>query len=124
MPKAKTDPQVVFNQLKPILEKYADGMTVVTDSDDSYYLDTTHIQKNKKPLYFGSTKIRKSYVSFYLMPVYLNPELLDGISDELRKRIQGKSCFNFKDVDETLFTELADLAEAGYQSYAEQGFVS
>ncbi|MEM8862161.1 MAG: hypothetical protein AAGD96_27900, partial [Chloroflexota bacterium] len=119
MPKTKTDPKVVFDQLKPILEKYADGMTVVTDSDDSYYLDTTHIQKNKKPLYFGSTKIRKSYVSFYLMPIYLKPELLDGISDDLKKRMQGKSCFNFKEVDTELFSELEALAEASYQSYAE-----
>ena len=68
MAKEKTDPKLVFEQLKPILEKYADNMTIVTDSDDNYYLDTTYIQKNKKPLYFGSTKIRKSYVSFYLMP--------------------------------------------------------
>ena len=124
MPKAKTDPKIVFDQLKPILERYADGMTVVTDSDDNYYLDTTHIQKNKKPLYFGSTKIRKSYVSFYLMPVYQNPELLDGISDELKKRMQGKSCFNFKEVNPELFSELEALTEAGYQSYSEQGFVS
>jgi hypothetical protein len=27
--------------------------------------------------------------------VYLEPSLLDEISDALRKRMQGKSCFNF-----------------------------
>jgi hypothetical protein len=37
---------------------------------------------------------------------------LEGISEELRRRMQGKSCFNFTAVDETLFEELADLTRA------------
>ncbi|MFK7801451.1 MAG: hypothetical protein AB8G95_07470 [Anaerolineae bacterium] len=123
MAKEKVDPKVVFDHLKPMLAKYADKLAVVTDSDDNYYLDTNHIQKNKKPLYFGSAKLRAKYVSFYLMPVYLQPELVANISDGLKKRMQGKSCFNFKTIDQELFQELEGLVDAGYQSYAEQGFV-
>ena len=37
------------------------------------------------------------------------PELLKGISPELKKHMQGKSCFNFKKVEPDLFKELADL---------------
>ncbi len=37
--------------------------------------------------------------------------------------MQGKSCFNFSDVDEPLFKELAALTQAGYASYEEQGFI-
>jgi hypothetical protein len=43
-----------------------------------------------------------AYVSFYLMPVYMYPDLVDGISLELTKRKQGKSCFNFETVDDHL----------------------
>jgi hypothetical protein len=41
----------------------------------------------------------------------------------LKKRMQGKSCFNFTLVEDTLFQELAALTAAGYESYHEQGFV-
>jgi hypothetical protein len=39
-------------------------------------------------------QIKKNYVIYHLMPVYLNPGLLEGMSPGLRKRMQGKSCFN------------------------------
>ena len=45
--------------------------------------------------WFAGTRLGKRYVSYYLMPVYVEPSLLDGISPELRRRMQGKSCFNF-----------------------------
>ena len=41
------------------------------------------------------------------MPVYMYPDLFDDISDVLRKRMQGKSCFNFNSSDKKLFDELA-----------------
>ncbi len=48
------------------------------------------------------------------MPVYVNPALLEAISPELRKRMQGKSCFNFKTIDMQLFEELAALTYVAY----------
>ena len=68
-------------------------------------------------LFFGAVKIGKRYVSFHLMPVYVHPELLDGISPELRQRMQGKSCFNFTRPDDALFAELGSLTGAGYNAY-------
>lgn len=57
------------------------------------------------------------------MPVYLNPELLEGLSVNLKTRMQGKSCFNFKELDKPLLLELAALAKASYASYEAQGYV-
>jgi len=54
-------------------------------------------------------KVGKGYVSFHHMAVYGCPALLKGISKELKARMQGKSCFNFKTVDEALFAELEGL---------------
>ena len=87
-------------------------MLVVKDEADFYHLDVRHPGRRKKPSFVAAVKIHNGYVSFYLMPVYVHPELLEGISDELRKRMQGKSCFNFTTVDEVLFEELADLTRA------------
>jgi hypothetical protein len=53
-------------------------------------------------------------VSIYLMPVYVDPGLLDDVSPALRKRMQGKSCFNFNKVDEPLIGELEALVRTGY----------
>jgi len=51
------------------------------------------------------------------MPVYMFPELLAGISKELKQRMQGKSCFNFKAEDPVLFRELAGLTERGFDRF-------
>lgn len=86
-------------------------------------MDTWHVQKNKKLLYFGSVQIKKHCVSYHLMPVYVEPALLKGMSNALAKRMQGKSCFNFAETDDTLFKELEALTRAGLVNYREQGFV-
>jgi len=51
------------------------------------------------------------------MSAYVNPKLLNGISPELKKRMQGKSCLNFKKVDESLLKELSILTKAGFEYY-------
>ena len=79
--------------------------------------------KNKKPLCFGAVRLGKNYVSFYLMSAYARPELLKGMSPELKKRMQGKSCFNFKEVDEKLFKEMARLTKAGAAKFNSEKFI-
>ncbi len=58
------------------------------------------------------------------MPVHLQPELAAALSPGLRRRMQGKSCLNFAEVDDALLQELSALTKAGFASYAEQGFVA
>jgi hypothetical protein len=57
----------------------------------------------------AGTRLGKRYVSYYLMGVYAAPELMAGMSPELKRRMQGKSCFNFTKIDKALFSELAAL---------------
>jgi len=118
-----TDFAPVFADLRGIMLPYTKRLVCTVDSKDELYLDTRHIQGNKKPLWFGAVQIKKRYVSYHLMPVYVNPRLLEGISPELKKRMQGKSCFNFSTSDASLFRELAALTEAGFKDYRKQGFV-
>ena len=111
---------IVFEQLKNILKPYAPDLTVKADTPDSYYLDGPYSEKWKKELFFGSAQIKKNYVSFYLMPVYMYPELLGDVSPELKKHMQGKSCFNFKKVEPDLFYELAELTRKGAEKFKKE----
>jgi hypothetical protein len=118
-----SDLNAVFAELRKVMAPYAAKLAPTRDDEQELYVDTRHIQKNKKPLFFGAVQVKTAYVSFHLMPVYMRPELLASVSQELRARMQGKSCFNFSAPEPLLFRELAALAEAGYASYREQGFV-
>lgn len=120
---AMHDLQAVFAELKALLAPYAAQMDIQKDDATEFYLDTRHLQKNKKPLFFAAVQRRKSFVAFHLMPVYVQPELLLAISPGLKRRMQGKSCFNFKEADAALLRELAALVEAGFSGYRQQGFV-
>ncbi|MEO7971322.1 MAG: hypothetical protein ABI698_08485 [bacterium] len=116
---AKDDFETIFEKLRAILRPYEKKMVVVHDTDSYYYLDTPHLMKNKRRLCFAAVRAGKAYVSFYLMPVYASPELLKDLSPELKRRMQGKSCFNFKAVDDKLFKELAKLTKSGFQKFSD-----
>jgi hypothetical protein len=116
---AKDEFPAVFEELKNILKPHAKKLTVKADTTDTYYLDGPYSEKWKKELFFASVQIKKNYVSFYLMPVYMYPELLKDISPGLKKHMQGKSCFNFKKVEPDLFKELETLTSKGAEKFPE-----
>jgi len=105
----QTDFPLVFEQLRSILKPYAKNLTITADTSNGYSLDGPYSEKYQKMLFFGAAQIKKNYVSFYLMPVYIFPDLLKDMSPELKKHMQGKSCFNFKKVEPELFKELKQL---------------
>ena len=111
---------IIFEQLKAILKPYAEKLTLTIDTADTYYIDGPYSEKWKKQLFFGSAQIKKNYVSFYLMPVYMYPDLLNDISPELKKRMQGKSCFNFKKVEPDLFRELTELTRKSVERFQKE----
>ena len=57
-------------------------------------------------------------------PSTSNPAKPDDLSPELRKRMQGKTCFNFTRVDDDLFDEIDALTDRGRDLYAERGLLA
>ena len=106
----------VLERLRALLDPYRDRMHLASDGPDGMTLDLPGYQHTPWGFAAG-VRLGKRYVSYYLMGVYGAPELLAGMSPELRRRMQGKSCFNFTRIDEPLFAELAALTE---QSIARQ----
>lgn len=119
----KEDGEQVFLELKAILAMFAPRLAVQTDDATTYYLNSTKLDKKKKPVFFGAVSRKKNVVHFYLMPVYSFPDLLEGVSPTLQARMQGKSCFNFREKDPALFKELTELTKAGFERYQQEGLV-
>jgi hypothetical protein len=92
--------------------------------ETSYLLLGAATEKYPDGLAFGGVSIGKRYVSYHLMCAYMTPGLLEAMSPQLRKRMQGKSCFNFTKVDDGLFDELSVITAKGRELYAAQGWLA
>ena len=125
MPAAFED---VFSQLKGVFRESAGRLSLKTDTPTEYTLVTKKPspfrQHKGHPMFFGSVKLGKAYVSFHLMPLYMNPTLTKSIDPQLKKRMQGKSCFNFKIRPEPdQLAELKRLTEAGLRQWSENEWI-
>jgi len=119
----KKDFTVVFNTLREILSPYARELKAATDKPSYYCLESKTPTFRNRPMYFAGVRMGKNYVSYYLMSVYASPEFIQRMSPELKKRMQGKACFNFAEVDEKLFSELAQLTQAGFEKFKSMKFL-
>jgi hypothetical protein len=98
----------VHERLKAILAPYRDRLRVASEGPGGMTLELPEYAGQPWGFVAG-TRLGKRYVSYYLMGVYGDERLAAEISPELRRRMQGKSCFNFTKVDEPLFRELEAL---------------
>jgi hypothetical protein len=119
---AKPDFSAIFTALRQVLEPFDSELAVQTDKPDNFHLEIPSILHRGKPLYFAGVRKGKNYVSFYLMSVYYTPELSNSMSAALKKRMQGKACFNFTAVDPECLAELRRLAAAGLKKFKSPEF--
>lgn len=107
---AGTDFAATFAVLRELMLSAAGDQQRITDEPGNLVLHTRQIDpKTGKPVWFGAVTVRKSYVAYHVFPLYTDPGLAEGLSPELKRRQQGKSCFNFTAITPALETELADL---------------
>jgi hypothetical protein len=106
----------VHERLKQILDPYRADFHVTRDDPDGIYMEIPGMEGTPTGFVAG-TRVGKRYVSLYLMPVYAEPRLMDTASPALLRRKQGKSCFNFTSVDESLMTELEGIVAVGMPRY-------
>ena len=106
----------VIAHMRRILDPLRSRLVATKDGPDGLTLEIPGFEGQPWG-YVAGIRRGKQYVSYYLMPLYALPELADSISPELRRRKQGKSCFNFSSVDEPLFEELARITMAGFEPY-------
>ena len=114
--------EAVEARLERVLAPYRSKLTA-SDMSGIELLLGTPTPKYPEGQQFAGIRFGKRYVSYYLTPVYLWPDLLESLSPELRRRMQGKSCFNFTSVDESLMDELESLTAASFDRFRAEGFV-
>jgi len=107
-----------FAALRAILEPHAKRLTVTVDEPGHFELASpTMTDRAGRPLFFAAVKINKNYVSYHFLPVYANTALRNSLSPALRKRMQGKSCFNFTTVEPGQIKELAAVTKKGIAGF-------
>jgi hypothetical protein len=109
--------QSLFRSLRSVIAKHAHSLIVVKDTESHFYLNTAHVMPNGRPLFFGAVRVCRGYVAFHLMPLYVFPDLLKRVPQRLLDRMHGKSCFNFKKVDQSILSGLSSLTRLGINRY-------
>ena len=114
-----------FLALRTILAGQAGNLVVKADTPEVYTLLTKarspFPQHKGQPMWFGEIRLGKAYSSIHLMPLYMNEKLTATISPALKKRMQGKTCFNFKDTPEpAMLQELEQLTAASVACWREK----
>jgi hypothetical protein len=113
---ARADFDAVDRRLRAILAPLRSRLVATNDRPSGLTLEIPGLE-GKPYGYVAGIRRGKRYVSYYLMSVYAFPDLVESMSPALRARMQGKSCFNFTTVDESLFAELAEVTRAGFERY-------
>lgn len=112
----------LFERIRAMFRRHEAKAVVLHDEPGRYYLGTHEVRaRDGYRTWLGGVEAKKNYVSAHLIPVYAFPELIDGASEPLRKRMQGKSCFNFKKMDEALLSELEGLVDRGVARFEAEG---
>ena len=107
----------IFSALRAVLKRHTGKLVVSENSPDRYCVEGGLHPKHNKPMPIAWVEIGKNYVSFHHMGVYARPDLLKGVSEKLKARMQGKSCFNFTTLDEALFAELEQLTVRAFDAF-------
>ena len=120
MPQANVAFPEVFDALKKLFAKQAPKLFAKSDTSEYYYLESKTPTYRNRPMYFGGVRRGKAYVSFYLMSIDGSPQQMKSLSPALKKRMQGKACFNFTKLEPELFAELQKLVDGGYKEFVKR----
>jgi hypothetical protein len=124
---ATTDLLPVFDALRDTLRKQEKRLAIQKDEPGYYALDSRKpspfAQHKGRPMALGAVKLGKASVSYHLVPLYMDSALMKHVSPALKKRMQGKACFNFKAIlDDELLRDLRDLTEIVMKDWKVRGW--
>jgi hypothetical protein len=107
------DASELESELKAILVAYEDVLV----ADELYGIEVLHRRGSKMHDWFAGVRPGKGTAKLMLLPIKGHPELLDGISPALRKRVSGDALFTLKPGDEGLLPELEQVVARAFDTY-------
>jgi hypothetical protein len=114
---SETDLAALQARLETILDPYRDRLEPF-ELYGTPYLRTPGAKAHD---WFAGVSPGNGVIRFFLLPMHSHPELLDGISPELRKRKTGASLFSLRPTDEALLPELEALVARAFDRYMTAG---
>jgi hypothetical protein len=121
------DLQAIFNQLRPLLACYSPPLQSKRDEPAYYDLwsfkDLVIADRKRTEVFFAGLIIQKSYVGFYFMPVYTDPETKVFFQPELLRLLKGKSCFHIRKVTPELLAQIDETLDRGFKLDQERGWI-
>ena len=110
--------RLTFAALRESLAVHSERLLVTIDKPGDYQLCSRKLKDRAgRPLFVAGIQIKKNYVSYHLLPIYMAPALQKKISPALKKRMQGKACFNFTAIESQQIEELAALTRQGIEVF-------
>ena len=127
------DFDATFELLCAMLRDHAEGLTVAEDSANRFCLEAVPGLatlaawggKARRPaIPVAWVERGKTYVGYHLMGLNGNSALVDRLSDGLKARMQGKTCFNFRRASEAPLDELNEVTAASIAALRRAGYVA
>jgi hypothetical protein len=124
------DLHAIFDRLQPLLAEHAPpfveregGIQGKRDYQLWSERDVVIDGRPRNEVYFAGLVVQKSYVGFYYMPVYAEPERKQLFAPELLELLKGKSCFHVKRLDDELIGQIRHALAEGRRLYESRGWV-
>lgn len=118
----------IFETIKKMLLPYRKGSLELVGGDGGMLCLVSQkpvviAGRKRDGLWFAGIMVQKSYVGFYYMPVYANPDMKKVFKPELLKCLKGKSCFHIKKNDPEMMGQIRESLKIGYEMYKERGWL-
>lgn len=130
MPLTDQERKIIFDKVKNILQKFTPPMAVSKNKESSVFELIGNIavpygsKKVMVPgMYFSSVVARKDMISYYFFPMYMREGDYDSLLVNSKKYLKGKTCFNYKKVEQVDEKELTAVLKKGIQQFKKDGFV-
>ena len=124
------DLDLIYDRLRPLLAQHAPpfaersgGIPGKRDYQLWSERDVVIEGRPRTEVYFAGLIVQKSYVGFYFMPVYTEPERKGLFAPGLLKLLKGKSCFHVRRLDDELLDQVGAALAEGRRLYEARGWV-
>lgn len=125
----KKDLTAIQAYLIEVLQGQKKVLKAVIDTEERYEVTGTieAMQGKKKVdgIYFASVVPKPKDIRFYFFPLYTHrDELLDSLSEELKKSLKGKTCFHLKAISDDMEKEIKTMVARGVKLFQKDGLLA